>query len=98
MITHTQQKINNVTWDQQFSFADLKFTKDEFENGELVLEVWDSSGNWFGDNKAGYLGGWIYGEKLIGEYSIGLSTLFRSPNHELYRKWLRLQKSDKPTI
>jgi len=36
--------------------------------------------------------GQILGEKLIGEYSIGLSTLFRSANHEIHKTWLRLQK------
>jgi hypothetical protein len=45
--------------------------KYELELFEMIIEVYSQSG--------------FKGNTLIGEYSIGLSTLFRSPNHELYK-------------
>ena len=34
---------------------------------------------------------------FIGSYSIGLSTVFRYPKGEIYKKWLRLSKPENPT-
>lgn len=58
--------------------------KYELEMFEMILEVYSFAG--------------FQGNTLIGEYSIGLSTLFRSPNHEIYKQWVRLQKKDNPTV
>jgi hypothetical protein len=74
--------MNTVTWNQSFTFNNINLDPYEFENAELSLEVWDATGLSLarGDTEAGIIGK-IFGEKLVGHYSIGLSTLFRSPNH-----------------
>ena len=38
----------------------------------------------------------VFTNALIGSYSIGLSTLHRQPNSEIYRQWLRLNNPEKP--
>lgn len=48
----------------------------EFENFEIKIEVYDL--NEFKQNI------------LIGLHSIGLSTLYRNPNHEIFNSWLPL--------
>ena len=98
-VTTTQERMNTVTWNQSFTFNHVCMDPYEFENAELVLEVWDVTGLSLarGDKEAGLIGK-IFGEKLVGHYSIGLSTLFRSPNHELHKQWLRLQAKNEPTV
>ena len=34
--------------------------------------------------------------ELIGQYSIGLSTLYRNTNHEFYKKWITMWNKDEP--
>ena len=36
--------------------------------------------------------------ELIGTYSIGLSTMHRSANHEFYKVWLRLSNPEEPNV
>jgi hypothetical protein len=48
----------------------------EFESFEIKIEVMDFKS--FGTNQ------------LVGQYSIGLSTLFRNPQHEIFNTWLPL--------
>lgn len=58
------------------SFDKIEMTDNELENNEILIEVLDY--NDFGANI------------LIGLYSIGLSTLFKSVNHEFFMNWLPL--------
>lgn len=53
----------------------------EFENFEILLEAYDY--NDFSTNK------------LIGLYSIGMSTLYRSPKHEFFNHWVPLNHPSK---
>jgi hypothetical protein len=50
------------------------------ETFELIIEVYDYNA--------------LMSNVLIGQYSIGLSTLYRSLNHELHRVWLALQNPE----
>jgi hypothetical protein len=63
------------------SFDKLELNNNELENNEILLEVLDF--NEFGANL------------LIGLYSIGLSTLFRNVNSEIFNTWLPLIHPEK---
>jgi len=69
-------------WNQSFTFPNLVLSKQEFETGELVIEMF--SKNRFFENS------------LIGNYSIGLSTLYKNPGHEYYNVWLTLSNPEFP--
>ena len=71
-------------WNQSFTFPDLLLNKYELETFELNLQVFDQH-SWFTNSE-------------IGSYSIGLSTMYRFPSSEIYKKWLRLSKPETPTI
>jgi len=43
-VTTTQYRMNTVTWNQQFSFNSVMLDPNEFENGEILIEVWDAQG------------------------------------------------------
>jgi hypothetical protein len=65
-----------ATWNQSFTFKNLELSDVDLENFEILIEVLDF--NQFSSNK------------MIGAYSIGLGTLYRSMNHEICAKWLTL--------
>ena len=48
----------------------------EFEQFEIKIECFDLKQ--FGSNQ------------LVGIYSVGISTLYRNPGHEIFNKWLSL--------
>jgi hypothetical protein len=48
--------------------------KYELETFELILELYDHNP--------------IFKNELIGQYSVGLSTLYRNLNHEFYKQWV----------
>lgn len=52
----------------------------ELETFEIIVEAYDHNA--------------VYANELIGSYSIGLSTLQRSLNHEFYKSWLTLYNHD----
>ena len=52
----------------------------EFESMEIIIEVLD-----YND---------ILANNLIGRSSIGCATLYRSPNHEMFSKWLMVTHPD----
>ena len=54
----------------------------ELETFELILELYDHNA--------------IFQNELIGQYSIGLSTLYRSLNHEFYKTWIGVFNPDEP--
>lgn len=54
----------------------------ELETYELIIELYDHNP--------------IRQNELIGQYSIGLSTLHRSLNHEFYREWVGVFHPDDP--
>jgi len=81
--TKTIEKTAYAIWNQSFTFPDLKMNKYELETFELNLEAYDQQS-------------WRI-NSFIGSYSIGLSTMFRFPNGEIYNKWLRLSKPENPT-
>ena len=75
-VTTTAQGAASAVWNQSFTFTNLFINDIEFEKFEILIEVIDM--NKFATNS------------LIGHYSIGLATLYRSSNHELYNTWLAL--------
>ena len=40
----------------------------------------------------------IFRNEMIGQYSIGLSTLYRHLNHEFYKTWVTVFHPDEPNI
>jgi hypothetical protein len=40
----------------------------------------------------------IFLNELIGQYSIGLSTMYRSLNHEFYKTWISVFHPDEPNL
>ena len=54
----------------------------ELETFELILELYDHNP--------------IYRNELIGQYSIGLSTLHRHLNHEFYKVWVGVFHPEEP--
>jgi len=67
-------------WNQTFTFAGMQLTHTELQNAELKFEVF--SKNRFKQND------------LIGQFSVGLSTLYNNSNHEYYQVWLILLNPD----
>jgi hypothetical protein len=72
----------SATWNKTFSFTDQRMNRYELEQFELIFEVYDHH-EWSS-------------HELIGLHKIGLSTLYRSPNHQLNNKWLPLTHQDHP--
>lgn len=52
----------------------------ELETFEMVIELFDHNA--------------ILANSVIGQYSIGLSTLHRNTNHEFYKTWISLWNKD----
>jgi hypothetical protein len=48
----------------------------ELETFEMVIELYDHNP--------------ILANQMIGQYSIGLSTLYNNMNHEIYKNWIGL--------
>ena len=69
-------------WNQSLTFNALKMNQYELETFELILELYDHNA--------------IFANELIGQYSIGLSTLHRSLNHEFYKVWIGMFHPDEP--
>ena len=67
---------NNAVWNQSFTFEKVLLNKFEFETMELIFEVFDYNA--------------LLPNELIGQHSVGLSTMYRHLNHEFYRKWVPL--------
>jgi hypothetical protein len=78
--TTCEEANTNPCWNQSFTFSNLNLTEYELETWELKIELYDYSA--FTRNR------------LIGGYSIGLSTLHRNSNHEFYNIWLTLLHPD----
>lgn len=56
----------------------------ELETFELIIELYDHNA--------------IFQNELIGVYSIGLSSLHRSLNHEFYRQWVGVFNPEDPNV
>lgn len=69
-------------WNQSFTFPNLMLSDQEFQTGELMIEM-------FSKNR-------FFGNSLVGNYSIGLSTLYKNANHEYYNVWLTLSNPEYP--
>jgi len=54
----------------------------ELETFELILELFDHNA--------------VFRNVLIGQYSIGLSTLYRNLNHEFYKVWVGTFDPEEP--
>ena len=54
----------------------------ELETFEMNIELYDHNA--------------ILSNDLIGQYSIGLSTLYRNTNHEFYKTWISVWSRDNP--
>jgi hypothetical protein len=75
-VTKKKYGTNTAVWNQQFTFPNLMMNQYELETFEIIIEAFDHNP--------------IYSNEKIGSYSIGLSTLYRSLNHEFYKQWLTL--------
>lgn len=75
-------------WNQSFTFSNvisknnskLFLSETELEKFEILIEIFDLSA--FTSNT------------LVGSYSVGLSTLYKSMNHEFYNTWLPLSNPE----
>jgi len=56
----------------------------ELESFELNVELYDHNA--------------LLANELIGQYCIGLSTLYRNLNHEFYKVWVGLFHRDEPNV
>lgn len=56
----------------------------ELETFEIIMELYDHNA--------------VFQNELIGVYSIGLSTLHRSLNHEFYRQWVGVFNPEDPNV
>ncbi|EGR34566.1 hypothetical protein IMG5_007260 [Ichthyophthirius multifiliis] len=75
-VTDMKNNANTVVFNQSFTFTNLRLSDVEFEGTEILIQAF--SQNPFRQNE------------LIGQQSIGISTLYRSNNHELFKVWLPL--------
>ena len=75
-VQQTQKKYeqNSAVWNQSITFTGIHMNKYELETFELILELYDHNP--------------IFQNELIGQYSVGLSTLYRNLNHEFYKQWV----------
>lgn len=75
-------EVNSATWNQSLSFKDIWMNQYELETFEITLELLDHNN--------------LFTNELIGQYSIGLSTLYRNLNHEFYKVWVGMFHKDNP--
>ena len=54
----------------------------ELETFEMIIEMYSHND--------------FLANQMIGSYSIGLSTLYRSENHEMFRQWIGIFHKDSP--
>lgn len=84
-VTKKHYGANSCVWNQQFTFPKLMMNQYELETFEIIVEAYDHNP--------------VYANEMIGSYSIGLSTLYRSLNHEFYKCWLTLYNhEDSPDV
>lgn len=82
--TSKKYDVNSATWNQSITFAGLMMNQYELETFELNLEVYDHNA--------------VLANELIGQYSIGLSTLYTNLNHEFYKHWVGVFNRENPNI
>lgn len=75
-------EVNAATWQQSLTFEAIMMNEYELETFEMVIELYDHNA--------------ILANELIGQYTVGLSTLYRHTNHEFYKVWLGLFQKDNP--
>ena len=77
-VQQTQKKYeqNSAVWNQSLTFNSVRMNQYELETFELLLELHDHNA--------------ILTNELIGQYSVGLSTLYRALNHEFFKVWVGL--------
>ena len=80
--TSKKYDVNSATWNQSLIFEGIKMNQFELETFEMNIELYDHNA--------------ILANELIGQYSIGLSTLQRALNHEFYKVWLGMFHRDTP--
>lgn len=73
---------NSATWNQSLTFSEVLMNEYELETFEMIIELYDHNP--------------IMANELIGQYSIGLSSLHRSLNHEFYKVWVGVFHPDDP--
>jgi len=80
--TQVIEGCSTPVWNQSFTFTGLQLSEQDFQTGELMIEM-HSKNRFFGND-------------LIGGYSIGLSTLYKNTNHEYFNVWLTLSNPEFP--
>jgi len=82
--TSKKYEVNSATWNQSISFPGILMNQYELESFELNVELYDHNA--------------LLANELIGQYCIGLSTLYRNLNHEFYKVWVGLFHRDEPNV
>lgn len=80
--TTKKMEVNSAIWNQTLTFAGLKMNQYELETFEIVIELFDHNA--------------VLANEIIGQYSIGLSTLHRNTNREFYKIWISLWNKNQP--
>lgn len=75
-------EVNSATWEQSLVFEGIMMNQYELETFEMVIELYDHNA--------------VFANELIGQYTVGLSTLYRNTNHEFYKVWLGLFHKENP--
>ena len=74
--TQKKYEVNSAVWNQTLTFTGIKMNMYEMETFEMNIELYDHND--------------VLADEFIGQYSIGLSTLYRHTNHEYYKRWITL--------
>jgi Ca2+-dependent lipid-binding protein len=80
--TTKKYETNSAIWNQTLTFSGITMNQYELETFEMNIDLFDHNA--------------LLTNELIGIYSIGLSTLYRNTNHELYKKWITLFNKEVP--
>ena len=75
-------EVNSATWQQSLTFEGIMMNQYELETFEIVIELYDHNA--------------ILANELVGQFTVGLSTLYRHTNHEFYKVWVGMFKKETP--
>jgi uncharacterized Zn-finger protein len=78
--TTAKKQTTTASWKEVFEWT-LKVGEHEFSQNQICVGVFDSNA--------------VSKNELIGNYSFSFSTIYRKPNHEIFKQWVALANSEK---
>lgn len=69
------KKDKNVLWGEHIYLEPRGLTKDTLESAQITIKLLDKG---------------TFRDKLVGQFDIGLDTVYAKPNHSIHNQWIAM--------